>query len=156
MLWPALTGYWAAPAFCLQGVMRSRSATMPCRCCRRLLSLEEGGGSSWATGGTCVSDIMSCWAPDLEGKRKKHHPPSLAVPMGEGAKALRRLLALTYVHSVPACGKLTGISDPVTVKTSGSRFGSWMTDPLAPEGDNRVSTPKALKGPNSPGICPSP
>uniref|UniRef100_A0A2K5NHM1 Olfactomedin 1 n=1 Tax=Cercocebus atys TaxID=9531 RepID=A0A2K5NHM1_CERAT len=37
-----------------------------------------------------------------------------------------------------ACGKLTGISDPVTVKTSGSRFGSWMTDPLAPEGDNRV------------------
>lgn len=115
-----------------------------------------GGGSSWATGGTCVSNIMSCWAPDLEGKRKKHHPPSLAVPMGEGAKALRRLLALTYVRSVPACGKLTGISDPVTVKTSGSRFGSWMTDPLAPEGDNRVSTPKALKGPNSPGICPSP
>ncbi|KAL0606588.1 Noelin, partial [Plecturocebus cupreus] len=40
-----------------------------------------------------------------------------------------------------ACGKLTGISDPVTVKTSGSRFGSWMTDPLAPEGDNRVSVP---------------
>ncbi|XP_077904774.1 noelin isoform X3 [Ictidomys tridecemlineatus] len=37
-----------------------------------------------------------------------------------------------------ACGKLTGISDPVTVKTSGSRFGSWMTDPLAPEGDNRA------------------
>ncbi|XP_036272791.1 noelin isoform X1 [Pipistrellus kuhlii] len=37
-----------------------------------------------------------------------------------------------------ACGKLTGISDPVTIKTSGSRFGSWMTDPLAPEGDNRV------------------
>ncbi|KAJ8792405.1 hypothetical protein J1605_019624 [Eschrichtius robustus] len=36
-----------------------------------------------------------------------------------------------------ACGKLTGISDPVTIKTSGSRFGSWMTDPLAPEGDNR-------------------
>lgn len=42
-----------------------------------------------------------------------------------------------------ACGKLTGISDPVTVKTSGSRFGSWMTDPLAPEGDNRVSAPRA-------------
>ncbi|MGH0130412.1 UNVERIFIED_CONTAM: hypothetical protein FKN15_042775 [Acipenser sinensis] len=37
-----------------------------------------------------------------------------------------------------ACGKLTGISDPVTIKASGSRFGSWMTDPLAPEGDNRV------------------
>uniref|UniRef100_A0A5G3JRQ5 Olfactomedin 1 n=1 Tax=Xenopus tropicalis TaxID=8364 RepID=A0A5G3JRQ5_XENTR len=37
-----------------------------------------------------------------------------------------------------ACGKLTGISEPVTIKTSGSRFGSWMTDPQAPEGDNRV------------------
>lgn len=38
-----------------------------------------------------------------------------------------------------ACGKLTGISDAITIKTSGSRFGSWMTDPLAPEGDTRVS-----------------
>ncbi|KAK6306696.1 hypothetical protein J4Q44_G00236210 [Coregonus suidteri] len=37
-----------------------------------------------------------------------------------------------------ACGKLTGISDPITIKTSGSRFGSWMTDPLAPEDDTRV------------------
>ncbi|KAA0719794.1 Noelin Neuronal olfactomedin-related ER localized protein [Triplophysa tibetana] len=37
-----------------------------------------------------------------------------------------------------ACGKLTGISDAITIKTSGSRFGSWMTDPLAPEGDTRV------------------
>lgn len=41
---------------------------------------------------------------------------------------------------LPACGKLTGISDPITIKTSGSRFGSWMTDPLAPEGDTRVCT----------------
>ncbi|XP_061674253.1 noelin-like [Syngnathoides biaculeatus] len=37
-----------------------------------------------------------------------------------------------------ACGKLTRIAEPVTVKTSGSRFGSWMTDPLAPAGDTRV------------------
>ncbi|XP_061881204.1 noelin-like isoform X4 [Entelurus aequoreus] len=37
-----------------------------------------------------------------------------------------------------ACGKLTRIAEPVTIKTSGSRFGSWMTDPLAPAGDNRV------------------
>ncbi|MBV99425.1 Noelin, partial [Eschrichtius robustus] len=45
-----------------------------------------------------------------------------------------------------SCGKLTGISDPVTIKTSGSRFGSWMTDPLAPEGDNRaVSLPRETK-----------
>lgn len=42
------------------------------------------------------------------------------------------------LHSFSACGKLTGISDPITIKTSGSRFGSWMTDPLAPEGENKV------------------
>uniref|UniRef100_A0A8C2H6I8 Olfactomedin 1b n=1 Tax=Cyprinus carpio TaxID=7962 RepID=A0A8C2H6I8_CYPCA len=41
-------------------------------------------------------------------------------------------------QKVMACGKLTGISDAITIKTSGSRFGSWMTDPLAPEGDTRV------------------
>ncbi|CAB1318810.1 unnamed protein product [Coregonus sp. 'balchen'] len=41
-------------------------------------------------------------------------------------------------YSFSACGKLTGISEPVTIKTSGSRFGSWMTDPAAPEGDTRV------------------
>lgn len=39
-----------------------------------------------------------------------------------------------------ACGKLTGISDAITIKTSGSRYGSWMTDPLAPDGDTRVSS----------------
>lgn len=50
-------------------------------------------------------------------------------------------------RSLPACGKLTGISDPVTIKTSGSRFGSWMTDPLAPEGDNRVSVSTFRTGP---------
>lgn len=49
--------------------------------------------------------------------------------------------------SLAACGKLTGISDPVTIKTSGSRFGSWMTDPLAPEGDNRVSVASVGPGP---------
>ncbi|XP_055516277.1 olfactomedin 1b isoform X1 [Leucoraja erinacea] len=37
-----------------------------------------------------------------------------------------------------ACGKLTGISNPVTIKTSGSRFGAWMTDPASPEGDTKV------------------
>ncbi|KAF3836106.1 hypothetical protein F7725_028664 [Dissostichus mawsoni] len=29
------------------------------------------------------------------------------------------------------CGKLMKISGPVTIKTSGTRFGAWMTDPLA-------------------------
>lgn len=108
-----------------------------------------------ATGETCLSDIMGCWAPDLEGKKMK--PPQVQMcPWGEGSKVLSRLFVLTHAHSVPACGKLTGISDPVTVKTSGSRFGSWMTDPLAPEGDNRVSVPGAFKGLKRPGLCPSP
>ena len=45
---------------------------------------------------------------------------------------------------VAACGKLTGISEPITIKTSGSRFGSWMTDPVALAGDNRVSAQKQI------------
>lgn len=32
--------------------------------------------------------------------------------------------------------KITG---PVTIKTSGTRFGAWMTDPLAATRNNRVS-----------------
>lgn len=108
-----------------------------------------------ASGETCLSDIMGCWAPDLEGKKIKAPKPRCAL-VGGGSKVLSRLLVLTHAHSVPACGKLTGISDPVTVKTSGSRFGSWMTDPLAPEGDNRVSVPGAFKGLKRPGLCPSP
>ncbi|CAM9668676.1 unnamed protein product [Lampetra planeri] len=54
----------------------------------------------------------------------------------------RRVLDLeSRLHSCMqkiACGNLTGISNPDTVKTSGSRFGAWMTDPLASEKDNRV------------------
>ncbi|XP_072366370.1 noelin-3-like isoform X1 [Scyliorhinus torazame] len=37
-----------------------------------------------------------------------------------------------------SCGKLMKISLPITVKTSGTRFGAWMVDPLATEKDNKV------------------
>ncbi|KAG5847360.1 noelin-3-like [Anguilla rostrata] len=36
------------------------------------------------------------------------------------------------------CGKLMKITGPVTVKTSGTRFGAWMTDPQASLENNRV------------------
>ncbi|GAA6219418.1 LOW QUALITY PROTEIN: noelin-3a [Lates calcarifer] len=36
------------------------------------------------------------------------------------------------------CGKLMKITGPVTIKTSGTRFGAWMTDPLASTRNNRV------------------
>ncbi|XP_066516483.1 noelin-2-like [Hoplias malabaricus] len=36
------------------------------------------------------------------------------------------------------CGKLTGISYPVTIRSFGSRFGSWMMDSMIPSSDNRV------------------
>lgn len=49
-------------------------------------------------------------------------------------------IKLYFLLLLPACGKLTGISDAITIKTSGSRYGSWMTDPLAPDGDTRVSS----------------
>ncbi|XP_072130889.1 noelin-3-like [Mobula birostris] len=37
-----------------------------------------------------------------------------------------------------SCGKLMKISLPITVKTSGTRFGAWMTDPLAAQRDDKV------------------
>ncbi|XP_048458089.1 noelin-3a isoform X1 [Rhincodon typus] len=37
-----------------------------------------------------------------------------------------------------SCGKLMKISLPMTVKTSGTRFGAWMMDPLATEKENKV------------------
>uniref|UniRef100_A0AAZ3SQI6 Olfactomedin-like domain-containing protein n=1 Tax=Oncorhynchus tshawytscha TaxID=74940 RepID=A0AAZ3SQI6_ONCTS len=36
------------------------------------------------------------------------------------------------------CGKLMKITGPVTIKTSGTRFGAWMTDPQASQRNNRV------------------
>ncbi|NXV20111.1 NOE2 protein, partial [Cepphus grylle] len=36
------------------------------------------------------------------------------------------------------CGKLTGVSNPITIRASGSRFGSWMTDTMTPSADTRV------------------
>ncbi|GCC18996.1 hypothetical protein chiPu_0018163, partial [Chiloscyllium punctatum] len=37
-----------------------------------------------------------------------------------------------------SCGKLMKISLPMTIKTSGTRFGAWMMDPLAAEKENKV------------------
>lgn len=48
------------------------------------------------------------------------------------------ILPLSLI-SPPGCGKLTGVSNPITVRASGSRFGSWMTDTMIPSSDNRVS-----------------
>uniref|UniRef100_A0A8C6SIU4 Olfactomedin 2 n=1 Tax=Neogobius melanostomus TaxID=47308 RepID=A0A8C6SIU4_9GOBI len=36
------------------------------------------------------------------------------------------------------CGRLTAVSSPITVRASGSRFGSWMTDAMIPSSDSRV------------------
>ncbi|KAF1637452.1 Noelin-2, partial [Eudyptes filholi] len=41
-------------------------------------------------------------------------------------------------HSRSGCGKLTGVSNPITIRASGSRFGSWMTDTMTPSTDSRV------------------
>ncbi|KAG5832802.1 hypothetical protein ANANG_G00295010 [Anguilla anguilla] len=56
----------------------------------------------------------------------------------------RVLLLETRLHSCMqklGCGKLTGVSNPITVRASGSRFGSWMTDTMTPSSDNRVRGP---------------
>ncbi|KAG9278987.1 noelin-2a isoform X1 [Astyanax mexicanus] len=62
----------------------------------------------------------------------------------------RVLLLETRLHSCMqklGCGKLTGVSNPITIRASGSRFGSWMTDTMIPSSDNRVwSMDGYLKG----------
>uniref|UniRef100_A0A3P9ISH3 Olfactomedin 3b n=1 Tax=Oryzias latipes TaxID=8090 RepID=A0A3P9ISH3_ORYLA len=53
-----------------------------------------------------------------------------------------RVLKLeTRLHSCMnklTCGQLMKISGPLTVKTSGTRFGAWMSDPQEPLQNNRV------------------
>lgn len=45
-----------------------------------------------------------------------------------------------YNHPLlSGCGRLTAVSAPITVRASGSRFGSWMTDAMIPSSDSRVS-----------------
>uniref|UniRef100_A0A3Q3EUM0 Olfactomedin 2 n=1 Tax=Labrus bergylta TaxID=56723 RepID=A0A3Q3EUM0_9LABR len=53
----------------------------------------------------------------------------------------RVLLLETRLHSCMnklGCGRLTSVSTPITVRASGSRFGSWMTDAMIPSSDSRV------------------
>lgn len=60
---------------------------------------------------------------------------------------LGSLHLIAVSHSFTACGKLMKITGPVTIKTSGTRFGAWMTDPVASPRNNRVSHPFFL-------LCP--
>ncbi|XP_067296566.1 noelin-2b [Pseudorasbora parva] len=46
-----------------------------------------------------------------------------------------------HLHSCSGrlgCGRLTSISAPLTIRSSGSRFGSWMMDSMIDSSDNRV------------------
>lgn len=63
--------------------------------------------------------------------------------IGLGNLLRDRIQNSTSYHCVSlltACGKLMKITGPVTIKTSGTRFGAWMTDPLASTRNNRVSS----------------
>ncbi|XP_042573452.1 noelin-2b isoform X1 [Cyprinus carpio] len=53
----------------------------------------------------------------------------------------REFILQRHLHSCSSqlgCGQLTGISAPLTIRSSGSRFGSWMMDSLIDSIDNRV------------------
>ncbi|XP_062865862.1 noelin-2b [Trichomycterus rosablanca] len=45
---------------------------------------------------------------------------------------------LQTCSSTLGCGKLTGISTPITIRSLGSRFGSWMMDSMISSSDERV------------------
>lgn len=73
--------------------------------------------------------------PGPSSSRSDGTPPSLP--------CLTRALPILHPHlpcsCLPGCGKLTGVSNPITIRAMGSRFGSWMTDTMAPSADSRVS-----------------
>lgn len=66
------------------------------------------------------------------------HIISTAMKLASGIQ-LGGLHLIGVFHSFAACGKLMKITGPVTIKTSGTRFGAWMTDPMASPRNNRVS-----------------
>lgn len=68
--------------------------------------------------------------------------PSTGYRMCPVASAL--CLTATVRDVFTACGKLMKITGPLTVKTSGTRFGAWMTDPQASPKNNRVSQDNGL------------
>lgn len=89
-----------------------------CLCYLSMHGVGKGGG-----GGGCTP----WWHRHEIGSRnlvrdKNHHSTSY------------RCISL-----LTACGKLMKITGPATIKTSGTRFGAWMTDPLASTRNNRVS-----------------
>lgn len=101
---------------------------------------QLGASAELLFSGTAVRTIVIRGVKQTKSIRHLFLPqfPVIKATQGrEGRLGLVRRCSPAF-PSFPACGKLTGISDPITIKTSGSRFGSWMTDPLAPEGENKV------------------
>lgn len=82
-------------------------------CCQCYLSMHTGHTLQWHRHEIGLRNLV---------RDKNHHGTSY------------RCISL-----LTACGKLMKITGPVTIKTSGTRFGAWMTDPLASTRNNRVS-----------------
>ncbi|ETE65416.1 Noelin, partial [Ophiophagus hannah] len=112
-------------------------------------AISSFNGPSLHTKGSSLEHPATVQSPLIPPKKPVHffwphsHFPWLAKnTLNDHSKKWESAGFLTIVvfHYLAACGKLTAISDPITVKTSGSRFGSWMTDPLAPEGESKVGS----------------
>lgn len=69
---------------------------------------------------------------------------TLAAVLLCGADAVCAVCDMGLCDVFTACGKLMKITGPLTVKTSGTRFGAWMTDPQASPKNNRVSQVNVL------------
>ncbi|CAI5640207.1 noelin-3 isoform X2 [Oreochromis niloticus] len=74
---------------------------------------------------------------ELKGKMESLQP---LIPVLEQYKTDAKLISQfkEEIRNLSACGKLMKINGPLTVKTSGTRFGAWMTDPQASPKNNRV------------------
>uniref|UniRef100_A0A8C8DV06 Olfactomedin 2 n=1 Tax=Oryzias sinensis TaxID=183150 RepID=A0A8C8DV06_9TELE len=69
------------------------------------------------------------------------------IPLGTLLQQIKNMISVDLLHFgrkgalerySGRCGRLTAVSNPITVRASGSRFGSWMTDAMIPSSDSRV------------------
>lgn len=91
----------------------------------------------------CVSEDHF-WCFFTASATSKTQPADACPAAGCGLSPVAPRLTDAPCDVFAACGKLMKISGPLTVKTSGTRFGAWMTDPQAPPKNNRVSQDNGL------------
>uniref|UniRef100_A0A672MFU1 Noelin-2-like n=1 Tax=Sinocyclocheilus grahami TaxID=75366 RepID=A0A672MFU1_SINGR len=120
-------GMWSV-LVCLQELRGSVSQCRPLRALVGRLRTDVGQLEALKEEMQRLNDSLSV----LQERFTLHHYQQLQQ---------REFILQRHLHSCSSqlgCGLLTGISAPLTIRSSGSRFGSWMMDSLIDSTDNRV------------------